>query len=565
MTEDDAADARRDEDLLQAVLTRVEGTLDGQSRMRLLLSALIPLAADLTLDGVLSQIVGIARQLTGARYAALGVLNPAAQGGLRTFVHRGMDDEQVTEIGDLPTGHGILGLLTDHPQPLRLHDLTAHPESYGFPEGHPPMHSFLGVPVRIRDRVFGNLYLTEKSDGGDFDQLDEDVVVALAAAAGVAVENARLYEEAGRRETWLAAAAEVTAALSGSDPAAVTRSLQLIVTRAREAAVADAAWLVADDGDGPDLLAVAGPPVSIDDLADVPWDQSVTAGVIRSGRPVSTEDIGADPRALDMGGYDAWPLLGPAIVVPLHTEARVRGALALGWRPDHVDQFHLVDPRLAASFAEQAALALAVMRSREAQQRLRLVEDRDRIGRDLHDLVIQRLFAVGLSLQSLVPLAESPRVSHRLEQAIDDLDATVRDIRRTIFALGSGDAAADLQTAVTRLVDRAATTLKFRPELTLEGPLRTMVAEDVAPHLLAVLGETLSNAARHSGADRVQVRITVGRDLELVVADTGGGLPAGVTESGLRNVRERAAQLGGSCRVDSSDEGTVVTWSVPLG
>jgi two-component system, NarL family, sensor histidine kinase DevS len=551
------------EDLLREVLARVNGALDEQARLRLLLDAVVTMAGDLRLDGVLARIVEISRHLTGAQYAALGVLNSGPRRGLRTFVHHGMTPVQVEEIGDLPTGHGILGLLIDRPEPLRLHELSAHPESYGFPPHHPPMRSFLGVPVRIRDKVFGNLYLTEKVGAGDFTAEDEEIVVALAAAAGVAIENARLYEEAGRREQWLEATAEIAGLLSGSG--AVDEALQVVADRARQVASADVSWLVSGTPDDPALQAVSGPPITLTEKHSLPMDKSLSREVMRSGEPISTEDMTQDPRAMTLDHLPGWPKIGPAIVVPLRTGAEVVGALALGWTHEHSDQYHDVDPRLPASFAEQAALALQVVRSRDAERQLALFEDRDRIGRDLHDLVIQRLFAVGLSLQSVAHVSEVPTVNARIEAAVDDLDATIKDIRRSIFALGSAEAAADIQTEVTRLVERAASTLKFRPSLEIEGPVRSTVSDEVAPHLLAVLGETLSNAVRHSGASRIAVTLSSGDALELVVSDDGRGLPRDVQESGLGNVRDRAAQLGGRCEVESSPEGTTVTWAVPLG
>ena len=465
------------EDLLREVLARVNGALDEQARLRLLLDAVVSMAADLTLDGVLARIVEISRHLTGARYAALGVLNSGPRKGLRTFIHHGMTPLQVEEIGDLPTGHGILGLLIDRPEPLRLHEIAAHPESYGFPPGHPPMGSFLGVPVRIRDQVFGNLYLTEKPGNGDFTKEDEEIVLALAAAAGVALENARLYEETGRREEWLAATAEITGLLSGSG--AIEEALQVVADRARRVAGADVAWLVTGTPDDLALHAISGPPVTLADMKDLSMDKSLSHEVMKTGEPISSEDITQDGRAMTMDHIPGWPKIGPAIVVPLRTGSDVVGALALGWAPDHAYEYHNVDPRLPASFAEQATLALQVVRSREAERRLALFEDRDRIGRDLHDLVIQRLFAVGLSLQSVSRVSDVPQVSERIEAAVDDLDATIKDIRRSIFALGSAEAAADIQTEITRLVERAAATLKFRPTLEIDGPVRSTVSEEV--------------------------------------------------------------------------------------
>jgi signal transduction histidine kinase len=338
----------------------------------------------------------------------------------------------------------------------------------------------------------------------------------------------------------------------------------VVADRAREVAAADVAWLVSGT---PDLLAVrvvSGPKVALEDLRDLPLDKSLASEVIRTGEPISSEDMADDRRATTMDHIPGWPKTGPAIVVPLRAGAEVVGALALGWKPEHAYEYHAVDPRLPASFAEQAALAMQVVRSREAEQRLALFEDRDRIGRDLHDLVIQRLFAVGLSLQSITEVSEGPQVRQRIETAVEDLDATIKDIRRSIFALGSAESAADIQTEVTRLVDRAGSTLKFRPTLEIVGPLRSAVSEEVAPHLLAVLGEALSNATRHSGATKIAARVTAGESLELVVTDDGGGLPADVQESGLRNIRDRAVRLGGVCEVESSPEGTSIMWTVPL-
>ncbi|MDN4161627.1 GAF domain-containing sensor histidine kinase [Nocardioides abyssi] len=556
--DEDARDLRTAgfDELLREVLGRVQGVIDEQERLRLLLDAVVTMAADLSLDGVLSRIVGVASRLVGARYAALGVIGGGPNRPLSTFVHHGMDTEVVHTIGELPRGHGILGLIIDRPEPLRLHDLAEHPASYGFPAGHPPMSSFLGVPVRIRDRVFGNLYLTEKEGGVDFTETDEEVVVALAAAAGVAIENARLYEEAEVRQRWLAATAEVTSLLSGADPRGVpvdevtADAVRAVVGLAREAAGADLAWVVDGSGDSPVAVAVSGTEVVVPAVVGAHPDLDVPSSV-----PDATE-----------AGYAAadWPPLGPAVTVPLRTADESHGVLVLAWTAEHAHRHREVDLAQPAAFAEQAALALQVARARADQQRLAVFEDRDRIGRDLHDLVIQRLFAVGLGLQGTARQLQQPELAARVEQAVDELDATIRDIRRSIFALGSTDVRSDLQAEVERLVDRAAQTLKVRPALHLEGPVRTLVPAEVAPHLLAVLGEALSNAGRHADADAVSVHLAVGREVVLTVTDDGRGLPPDARESGLRNLRQRAEELGGSCDITSAPgQGTTVRWAVP--
>ncbi|KQY64445.1 MULTISPECIES: GAF domain-containing sensor histidine kinase [unclassified Nocardioides] len=551
------------DDLLREVVDRTHRALDEQSRWKLLLDAVVTMGADLDLDALLSRIVEVASDLARAHYAALGVLDTGPERRLRTFITHGLTPGQKAKIGDLPTGHGILGLIIDRPEPLRLHDLAEHPESYGFPADHPPMKSFLGVPVRTREKVFGNLYLTEKEGGGDFTEEDEGIVVALAAAAGVAIENARLSEEAARRERWLGATVDIASSLSdaGSD------ALQTVADRAREVADADIAWVVvADAAETLALRVVSGVSHDAHAAEGVSFEHSLASAVLRSGTPIAVEDFVADERALDLGAALGWPRLGPVVIVPMSNSHGVSGALALGWVPANAQRFHELDTSLPASFAEQAALAIEITRAREDQHRLTLFEDRDRIARDLHDLVIQRLFAVGLGLQSLSRLADRPEIATRLATAVDDLDATIKDIRRTIFALGSMDDSADVQAEVQRIVDRSAETLGFRPSLQFEGPVRTRIGPTVVPDLLAVLGEALSNAARHAEASAVDVQLTAGDEIRLRVSDDGRGLPAGATESGLLNMKQRAVRLGGTCAITSrAGEGTCVEWSVPSG
>lgn len=551
------------EDLVREVQARMQGALEQQERLRLLLDAVVTIAGSLSLDGVLSKIVGIASRLLDARYAALGVLGDASDKRLRTFIYHGISEDEAVEIGHLPRGHGLLGLLIDRPEPVRLHDIAEHPASHGFPANHPPMHSFLGVPVRIRDQVFGNLYLTEKNDGSDFTADDEEIAVALAVAAGVAIENAGLYEEATRREAWLRATAEITALLS--ETTSETDALQAIADRARDVAQSDVAWIVA--GSSPEDLrvrAVAGVEATREELAALRVSNTVGRRVVETGEPLLVPDLTQEP--VSVAALKSWPVLGPAVVVPLgSTASQVRGALALAWAPEDVDRFRAVGFELPTSFARQASLAFQVARAREDQQRLALLEDRDRIGRDLHDLVIQRLFAVGLGLQSTARLSDRPEVSKRLDQAVDDIDATIKDIRRTIFALGAPETASDIQAEVTRLVDRAAATLKFRPELVFEGPVRTLVSADLVPDLLAVLGEALSNAGRHAFASSGSVRLTVDEEVTLTVVDDGRGMPADMVESGLANIRRRAEQRGGTFVIESGEgQGTALRWTVPL-
>ncbi len=563
------------EDLLRELLQRVGQVLTDQERLRLLLDAVVVIAADLDLDSVLARIVEVASRLADARYVALGVLGVGPQHRLRAFVTHGVSLEQRARIGEPPHGHGLLGLIIDRPEPLRLRDLTADPVSYGFPPNHPPMHSFLGVPIRIREKVFGNLYLTEKAGGGDFTEQDEAIVVALAAAVGVVIENARLYEEAARRERWLAATAEITGLLLASSSR--DEALRTVAERAREIARADLGCLVLRRSETElELQIVSGQPRGTSQDALVPVEGSLAGLVVSTGESLVVDDVATDPRgAVDLVGRADWPVLGPAIVVPLRTKSGVQGALTLAWSRDEVSHFHEVDVRLPQRFAEQAALALEVDEARHDQERLAVFEDRDRIGRDLHDLVIQRLFAIGLGLENTARmLGERPDLAGRVSTAVDDLDSTIKDIRRSIFALSasqvSGAPAAggseDVRRTVTELVDRAARTLKFRPTLQLLGPVNAAVTPEVSPHLTAVLGEALSNVVRHAGADEVRVVLDAGHGERvcLTVQDNGRGLPAEVSRSGLRNMDERARSLAGSCTVTSRPgAGTTVRWEVP--
>ena len=552
------------DDLLRELLERVEDVVEDQKRLRLLLDAVVAIAADLSLDSVLSRIVEVASELVDARYAALGVLGAGTEQPLRAFVHHGISEVQRAQIGELPRGHGLLGLIIDRPEPLRLHDIAAHPASYGFPEHHPAMASFLGVPVRIGDRVFGNLYLTEKTGGGDFTEQDEAIVIALAAAAGVVIENARLYAEAARREEWLQATAEITASLASG--AGRVDALQTVADRAREIAAADVASVVVrGEGDHLDLEVVSGlPSAALAGEVPLTLHSSLAGAVIETGQTVVLDDVRQDDRVARDAVPADWPELGPVIVVPLSTPDGGEGVLTLAWKPDNTTAFHDVDVRLPERFAAQTALAMQVGRAREDRERLAVFEDRDRIGRDLHDLVIQRLFAIGLGLENTARMSEHAGVRERVASAVDDIDMTIKDIRRSIFALSVSTDSADIRATVLGVVERATKVLGFAPTLQFEGPVNSTVTSRTAPHLIAVLGEALTNVARHAEASSVWVLLSAGRDVVLTVGDDGCGIDPDAGQSGLRNMRERAEDLGGSCTVESGPgAGTVVCWSVP--
>ena len=554
------------DDLLSELLTRVGLVMDTQERLRGLLDAVVGLAADLDLDSVLQRIVRVACQLADAQYGALGVLGAGQDRRLRAFVTHGLTDEQRAKIGDLPRGHGILGVIIDSPEPLRLDRLSDQPKSYGFPPNHPPMNTFLGVPVRIRDKVFGNLYLTEKQSGAGFTTEDEEIVVALAAAAGVVIENARLYEESARRQRWLEAAAEITAALLGE----VRRdeAMALVADRAREVAGADVAAVLLRHEGGRLLVEVTSGSLP-DDAAgtEVPTKGTVVGTVLDEGEPVVLDQTALDERlaGLGMSVADGWPLLGSAVLLPLRGAGPAAGVLMVGWSPDRQHEFRTTDMALLASFAEQAALALQIAQAQEDRGRWAVFEDRDRIGRDLHDLVIQRLFAVGLTLENASRLTIRPEVTSRITGAVDDIDATIKDIRRTIFELSAPPSSSDLRVELAEAVALVVPVLGFAPRLQTDGPVDSIVRGELRSHLLAVVREALSNAARHAHATQVEVHLSVGDDVVLTVTDDGIGVPDGGRRSGMRNLAERAESFGGSFEVRraNSDGGTVATWRVP--
>ncbi|MEV0407394.1 GAF domain-containing sensor histidine kinase [Actinoallomurus sp. NPDC050550] len=543
------------DDLLGELQTRLNAVLATRDRVHALLEAVVSIGSDLDLRTVLRRIVEAATTLVEARYGALGVIGDG--GRLVQFITVGVGEEEIAEIGHWPHGHGILGLLIKEPHSLRLPDLSAHPESYGFPEKHPPMRRFLGVPIRVRDEVFGNLYLTEKAGGGEFDEDDESVVAALATAAGVAVENARLYQEARRRERWLQASAEVsTALLSGTEFHDV---IELVAACAREICDADMGVVALVDGADLVVETVAGGHAEEVRGLRFPVDGTPAGAVFRSGEPLALTDLEVLARRF---GVPEGVLTGPALIVPLGLGADARGVL---WVVNASGKPVFGEPvrRLLEPFAAQAAVGLELAGRRRDAERLTLLEDRDRIAKDLHDTVIQRLFATAMTLMSAVKIAEKREVAVRVQRAVDDLDDTIRRIRSTIFALQS-PTEQTLRTRVHGVIDSAAETLGFAPSVRLDGPLDIAVDDAIGEQVVAVLQEALSNAARHSRARSVAVSLTVGDELILRVEDDGVGIPEGGRRSGLRNMAERARVLGGTFEIQSREGGgTVLDWRVP--
>lgn len=552
-------------DELQTHIGRVRGSRD---RIHLLLEAVLTVGGDLELEAVLRKIVESAVSLVDARYGALGVIGEEDR--IARFLTVGMDEDTVRAIGCYPSGRGILGLLIREPHPLPPHDLSAHPEPFGFPPDHPPMRSFLGAPVQVRDRVFGNLYLMEKRGAVDFDEDDEALLRTLAVAAGVAIDNARLYEDARRRERWLTASAELTRSLlSGDDPAAVLRTFTTVVRRMAEA---DLVALVVPVPGSEDLVVEAVDAVDDADADTIrglvlPSGESLAGKVYTSGETVLVGDLSTDPRVhTAQKGVSA--AMGPAFMLPLGTSSHVRGVLQVIAHTGRTG-FTEATVGMVSGFAGHAGLALEIAERRRDSELIAAFQERDRIAHDLHDVAIQRLFAAGMTLQGVARLVDNRDVQDVIMHTVDDLDETIRLIRSTIFALKNRDRtrSTGLRGSILRLADEAAQSLGFAPVLRLEGPLDTAVAEDLADHALAVLREALSNTARHACAAHVEVAVQVtATHLRLTVEDDGVGISLHPDRrSGLANLDARARELGGTFRIAPADggPGTVLTWTVP--
>jgi len=525
---------------------------------RALLDAVIGIGTDLDLSSTLNRIVTAACELVEARYGALGVVGPDGKRLVRFILH-GVTDDEIAAIGPFPEGHGLLGLLVEHPVPLRLHDLTEHPQSYGFPPNHPPMQSFLGVPIRTRDHAFGNLYLTEKAEGADFTEEDE----RTAAAAGVVIDNARLYADTERRRRWHEVTAEITQLMLGDfDP---DDALRLIARRAREVSGARVGAVLLSSDDDLVVEAVDGPEEFQQYVGrHVPGDLPVLGDVVHGGRQVVIDDfaqaVKENGQLVDVPEVES---LGPCVMAPLPAGTHVTGGLLLV-AAEHGAVLEGTD--LVRMFAGQATLALDRAQAQRDQSMLAVLEDRDRIARDLHDLVIQRLFATGLQLQGMHRLVE-PDVQERIGRAVEDIDATIRDLRAAIFALHHQLGHRSLRADVQSLVAEYAESLGFRPRLTCEGPLDTAVPVTVRPQILAAIRESLSNVVRHARASEVTVHVIVANgEVVARVADNGVGLDAGSRQSGLRNLRERAETLGGTVLLQSNQpQGTILELRAPLG
>lgn len=546
-------------ELLLEVQDRIEQNVEGRDRLDGLIDAILAITSGLKLDATLRAIVHTAAELVDARYGALGVRGYDHR--LVEFVYEGIDEETRHLIGSLPEGRGVLGALIEEPKPIRLDDISRHPASVGFPLHHPPMRTFLGVPVRIRDEVFGNLYLTEKADGQPFSDDDEVLVQALAAAAGIAVDNARLFEESRTREAWIEATRDIgTQMLAGADPAMVFR----LIAEEALTLMAGAATLVAVPLDD------EAPACEVDDLVIVEVAGEISPAVKQMTVAVSGTSIGGvfhdrTPRRFDRLdlAVDGPVEPGPALVLPLRAADTVAGVL-VALRSADEQPFSDKQLDMMAAFADQAALAWRLATAQRQMREVEILTDRDRIARDLHDHVIQRLFAVGLTLQGAAPRARVPAVRESIYSSIDDLQEIIQEIRSAIFDLHAGPSrATGLRHRLDKVIDQLAipalhTTVQYT------GPL-SVVDTVLANHAEAVLREAVSNAVRHANATSLAINVSVEDDVRVEVVDDGVGISGDITESGLRNLRQRADDAGGEFTVENMPTGgTLLRWSAPL-
>ncbi|MFI5042442.1 MAG: GAF domain-containing protein [Acidimicrobiales bacterium] len=540
----------------------------GPRSLRHLLAAVIMIGSNLDLQSVLQRIIEAAVELVGARYGALGVLNETGT-GLAQFITVGIDDESHRAIGSLPKGLGLLGTLITDARPLRLPDLREHADRSGFPPNHPPMTSFLGVPIRVRDEVFGNLYLTDKMEGEVFTDVDEELALGLASAAGVAIENARLYEQVRLREAALAAMQEIaTELVAGAEP---LDSLRFVARKARELVRADLATVALPQPDsGMLIIEVSEGPVATTLVgARFPRAGSVSGDVLETGQSIVLEDASRDHRIAQPQVQTGE--IGPALFVALVAEGVAFGTLSVA-RQTGAPPFSPADLEMVRTFAAHASVALEHERGRRRLQRMTLLEDQERIARDLHDSVIQRLFSVGLSLQATSRLVQDAQARGRLAAAIDELDLTVRHIRTVIFDVEAPRSGRDagLRAKVLDLTKEAGRALGCEPRVTFAGAVDTTVPDPLTEDVLATLREALSNAARHGHAREVNVDLAVtATSLVLRVADDGVGItgdrPDMTGGHGLRNMRTRAERRGGEFDVRAGQRcGTVVEWQAPL-
>ncbi len=547
--------------LADEVSRLVESSLDQLDRdeavalVSTLISAGSAVSEELTLEAALHTIADVGRRLTGAKFGAIGVLSPS--GVFERFIHVGMTAPEIAAIGELPIGRGVLGSVIATQHPIRLDDLTAEPLASGIPAHHPDMRSFLGVPIYIDGVVYGNLYLTESGRGG-FTPLDEDVIVALAHIAGGAISNARRFQ-----------LEQTTNALIDR----ATANAQLVLLNTELAAEFDS--VVADVAELMSCGVVASHFV-IDSTTHAFAESTEISEALRDQLRSVTRDVVAQvslgsPEFLDIESVEARmrdASDGPVLVVPFTSaQGDTLGAI-VAIRPHNGLPFVEAERAALASFARTIAASRELALSRAAEHRLTLTEERERIARDLHDHVIQNLFAIGLSIDGVVGRTP-PEVASRLATQVDEIDATIRKIRHSIFDLseptlaGTTSFRARIHTMVRQILEEHS--VDYRVEF--EGAVDSLIADAHRGDIEAVVRETVSNIVRHSQAARASVALRVSpAHITVEVADDGTGIGDETRRSGLANLEARATKAGGYFRIDPAEpHGTTIHWRIPRG
>jgi signal transduction histidine kinase len=546
-------------DLVGEIMRRSETPDAARDQLAALVAATQAIASDLELPAALRNVVQVACELVSASYAAIGVISP--EGTLEEFIHVGMDGDTVASLGAPPQGRGLLGAVITEAGPIRLEELARDARSVGFPEGHPPMDSFLGVPVRVGGTVYGNLYLTGSSRGS-FDDVDEQIILTLATMAGTAIANARLYEEARLGQRWLAASEEINQRLLSGELAdnAVAPIADLILT------LSDAAFVglvvPTDLADAPPFAQTFGPLADVaiaspdDEIAFLP-DRVRRALEVKEERPAAFREI------------EVWAssLIGSTMVIPWgDAEATREGALVIT-RDSSGHPYTVAERRMAKRFARSVAIARELAMARNNREHVALTDERDRIARDLHDHVIQSLFAVGLGLQSVLGSATG-HVAARISAQIDAIDVTIRQIRQTIFELSAAPNASaySQKQRFNQLVRTILEGEGIDSSLDFRGPVDTLIDSELGEEVSAVLREALSNVVRHADASRVDITVAVSpTEVRVVVTDNGRGLGEIGRRSGLDNLAHRASVLGGRFTTAArAPSGTTIDWAVPV-
>jgi signal transduction histidine kinase len=520
---------------------RLTETAKSRDRLQGLLDAVVAVGAGLELEGTLNRIVRTAVELVDAKYGALGVVGPDEKELLSEFVYVGVEDRQHSD-------GTLIGVLIENPHPGQDR----------------PVRGSLEEPIRVRGDVFGTLYLTEKRGAAEFTDDDVTVLKGLAAAAGVAVENARLFEESLLRERFMEASREVNALLLGGGSS--QDALTLIANRACELSRADNALLLLIDGVPPNQVVIRA--AAGEGSAEMVGVRvSAAEPLVASMFDMRGAALIPDLSALVPAGWQApGAAFGPSVAVPLRAGDVVSGVL-LAMRTTGGVRFVREHVPLLASFADQAALALELAEKHRAQRQVDVLADRDRIAGDLHDHVIQRLFATGMSLQGTVRRITDPTVRRRVSRAVEQLDETVREIRTSIFDLHTtgSDNTTSLRRKMLDIVEELSIDSDLTPSVRISGAVDTVVPDSLAAHATAVLREAVSNAIRHAHAGMIVVTVEAGADLIIDVVDDGVGTPPGVARSGLLGVERRAAMCGGMAVVVPGPEGgTRLTWRAPL-